>query len=290
MATLKILLFPLMILPVGLSQEGWAPMGPRVYDAPRVVGEIAVDGILDDPGWAMASWTEDFVDILGRDAPTPHLRTRAKILWDETYLYVGAELDEPDLWATLLDRDAIIYRDDDFEVFLDPGGDGRDYFEIEINPHGTVLDLFLEKPYREGGRAVLGWDVSGLEARVSLSGTLNHPGDRDDGWSVEMAIPWKALVPPEVNEEGGPPETPPAPGPHGNPPKPGDSWRINFSRVDWPLQVTDGRYRKASTPSPENQHPESNWVWSPQGAVNMHLPEMWGVVRFVIEPQNSLSN
>jgi len=243
---------------------------PRTYDALRANTPIKIDGTLDDPGWAIAPWTADFVDILGYGAPTPHLRTRAKILWDEHYLYVGAEMDEPHLWATLQQRDAIIYRDDDFEVFLDPDGDGRDYFEIEVNTHGTVLDLFLEEPYREGGKAEIGWDAPGLQAQVSLSGSINDPSDTDIGWSVEMAIPWADL---------------------GQlPPRPGDSWRLNFSRVDWPIEVIDGAYQKISDPSRENRHPESNWVWSPQGAVNMHLPEMWGVVRFVIEPQNSLSN
>ena len=23
-----------------------------------------------------------------------------------------------------------------------------------------------------------------------------------------------------------------------------------------------------------------NWVWSPQGEINMHIPEMWGQVQF----------
>jgi hypothetical protein len=26
--------------------------------------------------------------------------------------------------------------------------------------------------------------------------------------------------------------------------------------------------------------PEFNWVWSPQGLINMHYPEMWGLVQF----------
>ena len=25
---------------------------------------------------------------------------------------------------------------------------------------------------------------------------------------------------------------------------------------------------------------EDNWVWSPQGLVDMHVPERWGVVQF----------
>ncbi|WP_243663860.1 hypothetical protein [Rhodothermus marinus] len=55
---------------------------------------------------------------------------------------------------------------------------------------------------------------------------------------------------------------------------------MNFSRVQWPLEVVDGRYRKRRDPATGRPLPESNWVWSPQGVVNMHLPERWGYVQF----------
>jgi len=278
----KILVFSILFLPA--SQD------PRGYDALRVPEPITIDGQLDDPGWAVAAWTEDFVNIQGVAAPAPPLRTRVKVLWDDEHLYIGAEMEEPHLWATLQDRDAIIYRDDDFEVFLDPDGDGLAYFEIEINALGTVFDLFLDKPYNEGGRARTGWDAPGLRAEVALLGTLNDPSDEDRGWSVEMAIPWGDLVPPgrgvvDVSAEPSGTTSIWAPG---HPPKPGDRWRINFSRVDWPLEVVEGSYRKTLSPTNENRHPEDNWAWTPQGAINMHIPDRWGVVRFVFDPQNSL--
>ena len=234
---------------------------PRVYEAVPAPSSIVSDGDLSEAAWATAPWTEDFLDIRGPGHPTPSLRTRIKILWDDEYLYIGAELEEPHLWATLLERDAILYRDDDFEVFLDPDGDGLDYFELEINALGTEFDLFLDRPYNQGGRADIDWDMVGLKTGVSLWGSLNDPSDEDRGWSVEVAIPWEALAVP--------------------PPTPGVSWRVNFSRVDWPLEIVGDRYRKTAEPSRENRHPESNWVWSPQGAINMHIPERWGVVRFV---------
>ncbi len=263
------LIFLALFLPLGLPRGG--AENPRSYEAPQATRAITIDGILDDPDWATASWTEDFVDILGNDSPIPPLRTRAKLVWDQEHLFVAAELEEPHLWATLLERDAIIYRDDDFEVFLDPDGDGLDYFEIEVNALGSVLDLFMNKPYSRGGTAEVGWDVLGLRVAVSLTGTLNDPSDLDGGWTVEMAVPWTDLAPPGI------------------PPEPGDLWRINLSRVDWPLDISGGSYRKTAEPSREHRHPESNWVWSPQGAVDMHLPERWGVVRFLLRPQNAPS-
>ena len=264
--------------------------GPRSYEAPRAASAPVIDGALGDPAWRDAPWTEPFVDIRGEDWPDPAWTTRAKITWDECCLYVAAELEEPHLWATLTGRDAIIYRDHDFEVFLDPDGDGLEYYELEINALGTEFDLFLDKPYRHGGKAHIGWDMAGLRTAVRLVGTLNDPSDRDEGWTVEMAIPWLALRPPDAVGADAARGDADARRPgaqdagsraEGAAPSPGDEWRVNFSRVQWPLDVVDVRYRKAREPVDWSDHPEDNWVWSPQGEIDMHLPEMWGVVRFI---------
>ena len=242
----------------------------REYEAPATPAPPRLDGVLDDAAWGNAPWTEPFVDIRGEDWPGPTLATRAKITWDEHHLYVGARLEEPHLWATLADRDAILYREHDFEVFIDPDGDGLAYYELEINALGTEFDLFLDRPYRHGGKANIGWDMEGLRTAVHLDGTLNDSSDEDTGWSVEIAIPWSALRPP-----GTPPEV------AAGPPDTGDAWRVNFSRVQWPLDIVDGVYRRAREPRDWSDHPEDNWVWSPQGEIDMHVPERWGVVRFV---------
>ena len=49
---------------------------------------------------------------------------------------------------------------------------------------------------------------------------------------------------------------------------------MNFSRVQWALEVANGAYRKV----PKRR--ENNWVWSPQHVINMHRPETWGYVQF----------
>lgn len=261
---------------------------PRSYDAPRAESPPAIDGTLDDAAWQVAPWTEPFIDIRGEDWAAPEWDTRAKIVWDEDYLYVAARLEEPHLWATLTERDAILYREHDFEVFIDPDGDALAYYELEINALGTEFDLFLNRPYNRRGKANIAWDMVGLRSAVQLDGTLNDPSDEDVGWSVEIAIPWASLVPPAGF-------TLPAPDdsvrnvagnntgvrPPGAPPEPGDIWRVNFSRVQWPVKVVGGEYRRAREPTPDNRHPEHNWVWSPQGEINMHVPERWGMVRFV---------
>jgi hypothetical protein len=188
------------------------------------------------------------MDIQGKELPTPKFRTRAKMLWDDQYLYIAAELEEPNVHAKLTEHDSVIFRDNDFELFLKPLESDPGYFEFEINTLNTSWDLFLNKPYREHGKADNSWDIPGLKTAVSVQGTLNDPSDRDKGWTVEIAIPWTAYA-----------SRLPVPAP-----KTGDTWRVNFSRVEW-------------TPG---QPKEDNWVWTPQGLINMHIPTHWGYLHF----------
>jgi len=237
---------------------------PRVYVCGRCETPPAIDGRLDDAAWRAAPWTEPFVDIEGDLRPAPEFETRAKLLWDDEALYVGAWLEEPGLWATYAERDMVVYHEHDFEWFIDPDGDNHDYFELEINALGTVWDLFLTRPYRDAGDALDAWDVPGLRSAVRLDGTLNDPADVDRGWAVELALPWKAFA------QGGHRPAPPAPG---------DRWRLNFSRVEWTLDVVDGAYAKRAG-ADGRPLPEHNWTWSPQGLVAMHYPERWGLLQF----------
>lgn len=224
------------------------------YECVRAMNPPKIDGKFDDPAWKRARWTDFFVDIEGAAKPKPRFKTRAKMLWDDRALYIAAELEEPHVWATLTEHDSVIFHDNDFEVFLDPRGNGLGYFEFEINALNTGWDLRLDKPYKDGGKADNAWSIPGLETAVHVRGTLNDPRDHDKGWSVEIAMPWSAF---------------------GEAAPKGKTWRINFSRVEWKHEVVDGRYRVVPGTK------EDNWVWSPQGRIDMHWPEFWGFVRFV---------
>jgi hypothetical protein len=200
---------------------------------------------LDDAAWSAAAWTSDFVDIAGNDRPPLPVRTRAKLLWDEHHLYVAAELEEDDVRATLRDRDRALHREGAIELFLDPDDDGRDYLELQVNALGTVCDLLLDKPYRAGGHADEAFTLEGMRVAVHVDGTINDPSDRDRRWTVEVAIPFESLrkLAPTL------------------PPRPGTRWRMNLARSP------GRRDRRFAT-------------WSPQGEVNMHLPERWGWLVF----------
>jgi hypothetical protein len=242
--------------------QGIEPKGniePKRYICYRTAGAITIDGRPDEPSWEMAPWTEYFVDIEGDLKPRPRFTTRAKMLWDDEYFYVAADMEEPHLWATVAERDVPVYNEHDFEVFIDPDGDTHEYYEIEMNALNTVWDLMSLSPHRDGGPMVIAWDIAGLKTAVHLRGTLNQNTDVDDGWSVELAFPWKVLG--ECAHR-------PAPPAHG------DRWRVNFSRVEQHFEKVGRGYRK------QEGVPEDNWVWSPQGLIKMHYPEMWGYVQF----------
>jgi hypothetical protein len=128
-----------------------------------------------------------------------------------------------------------------------------------MNALNTGWDLLLTKPYKDGGLPINGWEIRGLKTAVHVDGTLNDSRDSDRGWSVELAIPWKPLCELRLEQHQ---------------PKNGEEWRVNFSRVQWKHEIVDGQYRRV----PKTK--EDNWVWSPQGVIDMHRPEKWGYVQF----------
>lgn len=236
---------------------------PRAYVCHRVADTIHIDGIGNETSWQHAVSTDAFVDISGYDFPTPQYRTSVKMLWDDNYLYFFAELEEPHIWANLHERDAVVYYDNDFEVFIDPQGDGHNYFEIETNARGTIFDLSLSKPYRAKPNPFVQfqWNCPGLKLAVHCNGTINNPNDSDIGWNVEMAIPHEAI----------------ANGFH-NYLQAGTWLRTNFSRVQWQYDIDgNGKYSRKKD-GKGNFLPEDNWVWSPIGKIAMHMLERWGYV------------
>ena len=236
---------------------------PKNYVVQHTDEALKIDGGLQENAWQKAAWTTDFVDIEGSLKPLPSFKTQVKMLWDDSTLFIAAKLQDPQIWATQTHHDDIIYKDNDFEIFIDPDNNTHQYFEVEVNAINKIFDLFLPKPYRNGGDALIGWDVEGLKSGVKIEGTLNNPKDQDKGWTVEMSIPLKALRMGflfHVPEEG-------------------TLWRINFSRVEWDTKIEGNKNSKLKDAGGKDL-PEHNWVWSPQGVINMHYPERFGYLQF----------
>ena len=252
------------------------------YTALRAAGPIAIDGRLEEPTWKAAPRSPRFEDLISGRVPIHD--TRAAVVWDDDYLYVGFWLEEPDVRGDLTERDAPIYNNNDAEVFID-GGDG--YYEFEINSLGTIYEVFFvwDEAYESGGyerepslrldhsqarpfngvgldthprgmrTGFWGYDLPGLKTAVHVDGTLNDSSDRDRGWTVELAFPWKGLE--WVASSDG----------RSLPPGDGDVWRMDFSRFN--------QYKEAP-PAVDS----GGWAWSTHGVWDSHVPECFPFIRF----------
>ncbi len=236
----------------------------RTYVTYQCPEEISIDGKATEKSWQKAEWSEYFEDIEGDLKPRPTYETRFKMLWDAQNLYYYFELKEPHVWAYYDRHDMVVFHENDIELFIDPDRDCYNYFEYELNAQNILFDLFLNKPYRNGAKPDIEWNAPGFESAVYVDGTLNNPADKDRKWCVEVKIPFASFARDEHFEPAGD----------------GDMWKMNFSRVQWHTEVVDGKYVRVKDKASGRNLPENNWVWSPQGVINMHFPERWGLVQF----------
>ncbi len=185
------------------------------YTVERASTEMVIDGDLHEFAWEVAPQINDFDRIL--DSYNLVLNpTRAKMLWDDENFYFAFACQDADIWAIYQHDDDKLWEEEVVEVFIDPDGDGRNYLELEVNPQNTVVDLSIQQ-LTPTWEADMDWDIAGLRSAVRVQGTVNDSLSQDQGWTVEIAIPWSAMVP----RIGG-----------GGRPNPGDTWRLNLYRIE----------------------------------------------------------
>jgi hypothetical protein len=249
------------------------------YTAFRVTELIHIDGKLNEPAWKAAPTSPRFVDII-TGQPVIH-DTRAAVLWDDQYLYVSYRVEEPFVHAKFTNHNEFIYQDNDVECFIA----GRDaYYEFEINAFNTCYEVFFvwEDTFERSGLSKLpeferaklvpfnGVEFTnhfrgrrlgnfnhafpGLKTAVHVDGTINNDADRDRGWTVELAFPWKSMK--WLATDG-----------RALPPKEGDVWRMDFSRFN--------TYKEAP---PAND--SGGWFWTRHGVWDSHIPECFAYITF----------
>jgi hypothetical protein len=162
---------------------------PTLHLCRRASGPIMIDGRANEAAWKSAPVIDQFYTVSAPRRPSL-TATRAKLLWDDEYLYFCADMDDADLYAEVTEQDGATWTNDVFELFFRPAADKRAYYEFEVSANNTKLDMFL--PSRGSGgyarwkdRPKFGWQTA-----VALRGTLNEWQDKDNGWSVEGRIPW----------------------------------------------------------------------------------------------------
>jgi hypothetical protein len=185
----------------------------RAADCRWATGPIKIDGRLDEAAWSQAVVMRDFAAYWQR--ASPKTKTVARLLWDDENLYFSAEMEDHDLFAMVKERNGMTWEDDVFELFFKPAVDRRPYYEFQVNPANTQLELFFPSRGSGGYRRFAPLTRLGMESAVQLRGTLNKWDDTDEGWTVEGRIPWTAFQA------------------TGGKPKPGDQWRFSLSRYDY---------------------------------------------------------
>ena len=221
------------------------PPPPPVFECRFTAGPIVIDGKLDEDAWQRAAVVDSFARPWEQGAPRARAGTRARLLWDRDYLYVAADMDDADLYADVTEHDGNTWENDVFEVFLKPAAEKPAYYEIHVNAANAVFDLFL--PRRGHVDRFKRQDEFHIESAVTLRGSLDAWADKDEGWSVEMRIPWADLQP-----TGGRPEA-------------GALWRFALCRYDFDVA---------------HETPELSTV-APLSRRDFHRHEDYAILRFV---------
>jgi hypothetical protein len=201
-------------LPAGArAAQDPGPPAVRSAECRRARGEIRIDGRLDEAAWGNAQVLEAFsVYWLKRKAKTA---TRARLLWDDRYLYFAADMEDSDLYADVKEHNGMTWTNDVFELFFKPSAKALAYYEFQVNALNTRLELFLPSRGSGGYQRFAPKTKAGMESAVKLRGTLNKWQDKDEGWTVEGRIPWTAFKA------------------TGGRPKAGDVWRFALCRYDY---------------------------------------------------------
>ena len=171
---------------VGLASQLLAQAPVPQYQVKRAVGRIVIDGKPDEKAWEAAAPIE-FV-FPWKFQTGAKQKTTARLLWDDDYLYVAYECQDADIVALRTERDEPTYLDDAVEIFINPKPSQTSvYFGLEMNARGVLYDYLMS----DARYAFKRFNMQGVLLATNIRGTLNMRGDQDQGWSLEVAIPWR---------------------------------------------------------------------------------------------------
>jgi hypothetical protein len=201
----------LMIVTPVLAQALRPNLAPiPTYEVHRAKIAPIIDGHLNDAAWRAAepvTFVFPWADQTGKKQ-----KTVARLTWDNDNLYVAYECEDSDIIAVHTERDDPTYQDDAVELFIAPPGVKNLYVGLEMNARAVLYDYIYAFPQR----ILKNYDLRGVQLATSINGTLNVTGDQDQGWNLEVAIPWRSFA--DLADD-------PVP-------KIGDRWIANMNRWD----------------------------------------------------------
>ena len=219
------------------------------YRVRRASGPITIDGVLSEPAWEAAEAIRLTDNLTGEKA---RQATAVRLLWDDDYLYVAFDCEDSDAWSTYTEHDDPLYNEEVVEIFIDPSGLLRVYFELQVSPRNVGFDSLI---LNDGGRSGEGrgpnfqgvtmWTCHGMKHAVVVNGDPTRRDTNDDGWTVELAVPFSQLIS----------------APH-IPPAEGDAWRANIYRIDHARDASEFT------------------AWSPTRMHDFHITEAFGRLVF----------
>ena len=260
-------------------------MGKNNYICRKISAPLDINGDLNKAVWQKAEKSPRFIDVIGG---TPGLYdTRAALLWDDDYLYVGYWCEEPYPTAHITERDGLLWFENEVEMFID-GGDT--YYELQVNAlnvvyeafyiwkdayskfstypefdvfkndarvfggnHDRTGEYFWRGSHPRGNRwAFLNWDLQGLKTAVKINGRLNDISEPSEGLEIEIALPWSGMKHLANDRQ--------------LPPRQGDLWRVFF-----------GRYEKLHI---NGEEVSVGWSWDKIGTNDNHFPELFTPIEF----------
>lgn len=227
-----------LTLDVSIAEEP-----PIEIHATRADKPIKLDGKLDEAAWTTAVSSPSFVNTMTGVTAEP--KVNVKTLWDDTNLYVAFDVKDDFLKTTFENNDDHLWEQDTVEIMVDPDGDGKNYFELQVAPSNKSFDTRYDSRRVPKPFGHMDWN-SGLSSGIDLRGKLND-SEADEGYTAEIAIPWTAFAAGEPKHEA---------------PKAGESWRINF-------YVMDSR-----------EIGQRSVGWSAPRVGDFHMPRRFGKILF----------
>ncbi len=236
-----------LVVPLTRAKKSPSEVPVRQARAARPKDEMKINGDLAEATWAAAQELGPLVRP--GDGSPAEFQASVKLAWDDRYLYIGFDVNDDFIRSDFKKPDDHLWEQDCVEIMIDPDGDGKNYFEIQVAPTGVSFDTRYDSRRKPQPFGHVAWS-SQIDARVAAHS--DKPSDRpvEKGYVAEIGVPWEALTP-----RGGPPASKP---------NVGDEWRINFFVMDI---RKDGAMRTAS--------------WSPPLENDFHVPERFGRLTFV---------